>query len=861
MPLPLPNLDDRSFKQLVAQALQRIAVHSPEWTDLTPHDPGVTLVELFAFITETLLYRVNRLPPKAYVAFLRLLGVELRAPAAASVTLRFARSRPGEQPIEIPRGTRVTLNRAATAGEPPVFVTARTVTLGAQDAAAEVLAHHCDQIEAEAAGEGSGLPGQSISVRRPPIVAPTGDELDLVVGVEALPEELDERAPAVQHAGKAYQIWREVANFSRLDPDARVYLVDRMSGRITFAPAARGLLPGGALEDAARPLAAVPSGGREIRVWYRRGGGPAGNVAAGTLSALKDPIPGVEVTNPQPAAGGQAAETLENALVRGPQELHSLQRAVTARDFELVALASSRAVARARALTRAALWTYATPGTVEVLLVPQLPEEDRPGGRVTVAALQARETGEARAQIQRELEERRPLGTTCVVNWARYKSVRVRARIVVRREEDPAALRERVLARLHGTISPLPTEYNSTGWPFGQALRASHVFDIALDEPGVRWVDQVRLLVEAVPGRAVTALAADALQPHTWYAAGGDTLYRSLNDGDGWEPAGQFQGETIETISVSTLRPGLAAVATTLPERAGSRLYLSRDCGESWAEPLTTAFRVEDLAWTQREDVAVLLLATDVGLYELALRPGAVPVQVLVDPNDPDRGLYAVTVAADVRGAVSVAVAAQATGGVYLSSEGGRPNSFRPIGLAGEDIRVLAVQYDGPRAFLWAGAFAPGGEDPGKGAFSWELRGSQDPPEGWRAFGRGWTGGSCRSLAFLGTRVLAGTHRAGVMRLDPGAREAAWQAPDVRCGLPLRDPGRFHPVATVAADPAGELLMAGGVEGVYRSRDRGEHYAPASATEFEERVTLPETWLFVGGEHEVQVVSEDEAGG
>jgi hypothetical protein len=89
------------------------------------------------------------------------------------------------------------------------------------------------------------------------------------------------------------------------------------------------------------------------------------------------------------ATGGQAAETLENALVRGPQELHSLQRAVTAQDFGAGGAVDSRAVARAKALTRAALWTFATPGTVEVLLVPDLPAELRSSsGPVSAAALQ-----------------------------------------------------------------------------------------------------------------------------------------------------------------------------------------------------------------------------------------------------------------------------------------------------------------------------------------------------------------------------------------------------------------------------------------------------------------------------------------
>ncbi len=90
--------------------------------------------------------------------------------------------------------------------------------------------------------------------------------------------------------------------------------------------------------------------------------------------------------------------------MRGPQELHSLQRAVTARDFELLAkqssgtVASSGAVARAKAFTQAAVWKHALPGTIEVVLVPFIPDDQRPNGRVTEKALKAHETDETLSQ-------------------------------------------------------------------------------------------------------------------------------------------------------------------------------------------------------------------------------------------------------------------------------------------------------------------------------------------------------------------------------------------------------------------------------------------------------------------------------
>jgi hypothetical protein len=859
MPLTAPNLDDRDFNQLVEAARLRIQRTCPTWTDLSPGDPGIVLLELFAFLTETMIYRLNRLPEKAYIEFLRLMGVRLQPPAAAGAVLRFTRSRPGSEVFEIPRGTRVTLDRPASGSEAQLFITSRTVSLPAGASQVEVLAHHCELVEGELAGIGTSLPGLTIQARHPPIVAPSGDELDLLVGVEVDPGEAIEAAALLQFGEKRFRLWQEAESFANLGSERHVYVADRMAGQVIFAPAARISQPSGDLTDLPQALAEVPPAGREIRLWYRHGGGPQGNLPPETLTVMKDPIPGLAVTNPAAATGGRAAESLANALVRGPQELHSLQRAVTARDFELVALLSSRAVTRAKALTRLDLWAHAAPGTVEVLLVPYLPEAGKPAGHVTAAALQARQSETARSQIQATLDERRPIGTACAVNWARYKEVRVTARLVIRREEDPAQVRQRVLERLYASLNALPSDLNPGGWSFGQALRASHVYEVALGEPGVLWVDQVRLLVAEVPAQDIASVERDPHQASTWYAASRERLFRSLDDGDGWEIILHAPGETLEGVRAHPDRAGVLAAVTRLPQDAGGRIYLSSDLGESWqANPITTAFPVNDLAWVLREGQPVLFLATDAGLYELDTRPGSSPVQVLVDPQDQKRAFYAVTSSRDLRGQVSVAVAAQTTGGVFLSSEGGRPNTFRLIGLQGSDIRVLAVQVDGPRAFLWAGAYAAGQSDNGKGCFRWELRGREDPPEGWVELNQGWTGGSCRALAFLGNQALAASYRQGVLRLDLTERNPAWQAPDVRCGLPLRDPGRFHPVDSVAADPGGGLALAGGVEGVFRSTNGGLNYATASQGEFTDKVTLPPTWLFSSGEHDITVVSEDE---
>lgn len=83
MPLALPVIDDRRYQQLVDEAVARVPVHTPEWTNFNHSDPGITLVQLFAFVTESLLYRANQIPERNRVKFLQLLGQPLLPATAA----------------------------------------------------------------------------------------------------------------------------------------------------------------------------------------------------------------------------------------------------------------------------------------------------------------------------------------------------------------------------------------------------------------------------------------------------------------------------------------------------------------------------------------------------------------------------------------------------------------------------------------------------------------------------------------------------------------------------------------------------------------------------------------------------------
>src|SRR4051794_4019635 len=89
MPLPQVNLDDRQFNDIFQELRRRIPAYTPEWTDYNDSDPGITLMQLFAWLTEVIIYRLNKVPDKNFVKFLELVGIPLQQPAPAVTELQF----------------------------------------------------------------------------------------------------------------------------------------------------------------------------------------------------------------------------------------------------------------------------------------------------------------------------------------------------------------------------------------------------------------------------------------------------------------------------------------------------------------------------------------------------------------------------------------------------------------------------------------------------------------------------------------------------------------------------------------------------------------------------------------------------
>ena len=99
MPIKPPNLDDRRYADLITETQKLIPQYCPEWTNYSAADPGMTVVQLFSWMTELIIYRLNRVPDKTYIHFLNFIGEERKVAQPAVVPLTFSSRL--DRPVEV----------------------------------------------------------------------------------------------------------------------------------------------------------------------------------------------------------------------------------------------------------------------------------------------------------------------------------------------------------------------------------------------------------------------------------------------------------------------------------------------------------------------------------------------------------------------------------------------------------------------------------------------------------------------------------------------------------------------------------------------------------------------------------------
>jgi len=276
----------------------------------------------------------------------------------------------------------------------------------------------------------------------------------------------------VREPGPLWVRWTEVTDFHAAGPLDRCYVLDRLSGRITFGDGVQGRIP--------------PRGVASVRLTlYRTGGGESGNRSAGGIVQMKTTVPYVEkVINPDAATGGFAAESNAALVTRAPRTLRHGGRAVTADDYEDLARLASPEVARARCvplryLQDDPLSSLEAVGSLSVIIVPASTDAK------PLPSLELLE------HVAGYLRDRQAANAAIAVIGPLYIRVDVDVEVVLERIEGANDVEQAVRTRLADFLHPLTGGRDGDGWDFGREPQTSDLLAIVDEVDGV---DHVRKL-------------------------------------------------------------------------------------------------------------------------------------------------------------------------------------------------------------------------------------------------------------------------------------------------------------------------------------------------------------------------------
>ncbi len=345
---------------------------------------------------------------------------------------------------------------------------------------------------------GPVLPGEEIWVRERE--RPTGVDLDALKTAFGESAVQDVGQPDGGGPGEGVLVrWQQVDSLYESAGNARHYVKDIVNNEIRFGDGIHGLVP--------------PKGDRNILCKrYQVGGGEEGNVPAESLTVLLQAVPYVEkVRNLHAGAGGCNLETVEQAKRRGPHSLKARGRAVTAEDFEWLALEASNSVARVCALP-----TPEREGEVTLVVVPKVAENHPDFLEKPIPST------ELLRRVRHHLADRKLLSTVLNVRRPAFRELSVQVDIIVLQSAGSERVKREIQRRVRWFLHPLKGGRDGKGWPFGRPVYRVDLYHVIEDVPGVDFVDRVRLLDESskleveqfkvAPGELVHCVRVDVVE-------------------------------------------------------------------------------------------------------------------------------------------------------------------------------------------------------------------------------------------------------------------------------------------------------------------------------------------------------------
>jgi len=505
--IEVPNLDDRTWKGIVEDifgpngAAKRFV---PEWTDYQPSDAGVALVELFAWIAESIIYRLNKMPEKHYIKLLELLRIFRDPPSPSYAELTFK----ADSAATIPKTTHVSTEQTEKE-EPIVFETEEEKTLTIITEAdvqenpdelqpedvgkywGKVDAYHVATITREIIGTSDGVtPFQVFALKNAPIYMQ-----DIEIEVDG-------------------QIWTLNPEDTFKEGASEEYRLSPVTGEVIFGSHLDTNNPGYGL---------IPPEGAQIasRRYRYVIGGATGNVPENSLTLLKTPITGVEVTNKEPAIGGSEWELIEDALRRAPQQIKLQNRAVTVADYKFLAREVDTAVGKVACLGPKSkegpqpieengdpCAGFVTepfkrcPGHVAVLITLNQPfdlnrmDDDvirKPAPPIPPDPHDPEEPPYLVDRVNNYLEDHKVLTSILTVAVPIFVEINIKADIYYKYGTNNKDLLEKAKQTIARFLHPISGGKHNTGWEIGEALFLPDLFDKLREIPGISYISRLQL--------------------------------------------------------------------------------------------------------------------------------------------------------------------------------------------------------------------------------------------------------------------------------------------------------------------------------------------------------------------------------
>jgi Baseplate J-like protein len=529
MSLPIPNLDDREFDRLIQEALKLIPIHAPRWTDHNLHDPGITLIDLLAWLTEMQLYNLNQVTDRHLSKYLALLGVEPSAATLPQVDVQLSAA----TFTAIPEGTNFYTQPSGAGTCFQGSESIEIIPLSIQKAISYSDYRYIDvtqfnrQVHSyyHAFGE-TPSPGDALYLGFQSDFAP--DDLEgktLRLHIVAYEEDLPQTGsgntvgsetalldfPVSPSAQVRWEYWNG-SQWQALSIDSSTETIPVLStqGPINL------LLPSGLHQGTPTvfPGSIADTGGlfwircHLVQAEYelppridrilpnvvptvgkqtpqdQTGNATdiGGTIPEGTLNYCD--IPGITVTNPYPSTPGQAAESIDDAFLRTGKDLDIPCTATTAADYEYIAKATpGLRVARAKAVIAVGNVNHVT-----VAVVPySFGEKPLPG------------TG-FKQTVCRYLDRHRPVTTKISICDPDYVKVWANVTVTLKSSFQPDQVSLRIEEALNLFLSPLANNDNNDGWPFGRPVYHSKILQLLENVPGINCITDLTLYADAMEG-------------------------------------------------------------------------------------------------------------------------------------------------------------------------------------------------------------------------------------------------------------------------------------------------------------------------------------------------------------------------